>query len=148
LTQEIFVKVYQNLHRYSVGDGAFPAWLSTVARHQAIDRYRRRREERLQEDPEVLALLPASGDSPSRAVERAETVRLVHTGLRALPRDLREVLMLCELQEASYEEAARLLNVPLGTVKSRLNRGRLELAKRLLRRRQEMAPRGFAERGA
>lgn len=148
LTQEIFIKVYQNLHRYQVGDGAFPAWISTVARHQAIDRYRRRRNERLQDDPEVLALLPASGDSPVRAVERAETARLVHSGLRALPRDLREVLVLCELQEVSYDEAARLLNVPLGTVKSRLNRGRLELAKRLLRRRQEMASAGAAVRGA
>ncbi len=147
LTQDIFVKVYQNLHRYHVGDGAFPAWIATVARNQAIDRYRRRRDERLQDDPEVLALLPAAGDSPVRAVERAETARLIHSGLRALPRDLREVLVLCELQEVSYDEAARLLNVPLGTVKSRLNRGRLELAKRLLRRRQEMASAGVP-RGA
>lgn len=148
LTQEIFVKVYQNLDRYQVGDGAFPAWLATVARHHAIDRYRRQRDERRQADPEVLELLPAREESPVRALERAETVHLVHSGLRSLPRDLREVLVLCDLQEASYEEAAHALQVPLGTVKSRLNRGRLELAKRLLRRRQERgagaaaAPRG------
>lgn len=137
LTQEIFVKVHQNLGRYQEGTGSFTAWLGTVARHHAIDRYRRRRDERLHDDPEVLALLPAGGDSPMRALERAETVRLVHTGLRALPHDLREVVVLCDLQEASYEEAAQMLQIPLGTVKSRLNRGRLELAKRLLRRRQE-----------
>lgn len=146
LTQEIFVKVYQNLERYHVGDRAFPAWLATVARHHAIDRYRRRRDERRHDDPAVLELLPARGDSPVRALERAETVRLVHSGLRALPRDLREVLLLCDLQEASYEEAASVLQIPLGTVKSRLNRGRLELAKRLLRRRQASA--AAAPRGA
>ncbi len=148
LTQEIFVKIYQNLGRYRVGDGALPAWIATVSRHAAIDRYRRRRDERLHDDPEVLALLPAPGDTPAHAVERAETVRLVHAGLRALPRELREVLVLCDLQEASYDEAARLLGVPLGTVKSRLNRGRLELAKRLLRRRQEMAAPVAGARGA
>jgi RNA polymerase sigma-70 factor (ECF subfamily) len=143
LTQEIFVKVYRNLERYQVGDGAFPAWIGTVARNLAIDRYRRRRDERLNDDPELLALLPASGAGPLRAIEQAEVVHLVHSGLRALPKELREVLVLCELQEASYDEAARALSIPLGTVKSRLNRGRLELAKRLLRRRQglDAAPR-------
>ena len=60
----------------------------------------------------------------------------MRNGLRALPIDLREVVVLCDLQGAAYEEISRVLGIPLGTVKSRINRGRLELAKRLLARKQ------------
>ena len=60
-----------------------------------------------------------------------ERVRLVHQGLQALPPDLRQPIILCDLQGLAYEEAAETLQIPLGTVKSRINRGRLELARRL-----------------
>ena len=134
LTQEVFLKVFQGLGRYHFEEGAFGAWLLTVARNHAIDHYRRRREERLRADVETLESLPSSADGPLRVAEKAERVRLVHAGLRALPPDLRAPIVLCDLQGLSYEEAAGLLGVPLGTVKSRLNRGRLELARRLQRR--------------
>ena len=75
------------------------------------------------------------------ALERAERVQLVQRGLKALPEDLREPIILCDLQGLPYDEAAKVLEVPLGTVKSRLNRGRLELAKRLLARRTAMTGR-------
>ena len=138
LTQEVFVKVYQNLHRYRSQDAAFTTWLTTVARNQAIDHYRRRREERLRrhEDPAVIEAAAAPGDGPQADVERAERVSFVRSGLRALPVDLREPLLLCDIQGLSYDEVARLLEIPLGTVKSRINRGRLELAKRLTARRR------------
>ena len=109
LTQEVFVKVFRNLHRFQETDASFSTWLTAIARNQAIDHYRRRREER---------------------------ITLVRNGLRALPSDLREVLILCDLQGAAYEEIAQMLGVPLGTVKSRINRGRLELARRLLARKR------------
>jgi len=134
LTQEVFIKVFQNLERYRIEEGAFGAWLGTVARHQAIDRYRRRRDERFREDESTLESLPSREAGPLAELERDERVRLVQSGLKALPRDLRAVLVLCDLQGVSYEQAAQMLEVPLGTVKSRLNRGRLELAKRLMRR--------------
>jgi RNA polymerase sigma-70 factor (ECF subfamily) len=67
-------------------------------------------------------------------MEREERVQLVRSGVRALPPELREPLILCDLQDVAYEEIARLLGIPLGTVKSRINRGRLELARRLLAR--------------
>jgi RNA polymerase sigma-70 factor, ECF subfamily len=139
LTQEVFVKVYQTLDRFEESTGSFGAWLMTVARNQAIDHYRRRREERKRrtDDPEVLDVVASGAEGPLRELEREERVQLVHRGLRALPQDLREPLILCDLQGLPYEEIAGILGLPLGTVKSRINRGRLELAKRLLGRRAD-----------
>lgn len=134
LTQEIFVKVYQSLDRYRESDGAFVGWLMTVARHQAIDHYRKRRTERMRltGDPETLDAMPGKDEGPLRSLEREERVTLVHRGLRSLPQDLREPLILFDLQGIPYDDVAATLGIPLGTVKSRINRGRIELAKRLL----------------
>jgi RNA polymerase sigma-70 factor, ECF subfamily len=136
LTQDVFVKVYQGLDQYREREASFASWVMTVARNQAIDHYRRRREEaaRRVEDPGVMRTVAGSDDSPLKTLERDERVRLVHSGLRALPRDLREPLILRDLQGLAYDEVADALQLPLGTVKSRINRGRLELAKRLLGR--------------
>jgi RNA polymerase sigma-70 factor (ECF subfamily) len=141
LTQEIFVRVYQSLGRYRESEGAFPTWLMTVARNRAIDHYRAVREERARavEDPEALERVADPAESPVAAVEREERARFVRHGLRSLPADLREAVILCDLEGLPYEEIAGLLGVPLGTVKSRINRGRLELARRL-RARRESAP--------
>jgi RNA polymerase sigma-70 factor (ECF subfamily) len=76
-------------------------------------------------------------DSPLKSLEREERRQFVHRGLRALPEELRQPLILCDLEGLAYEEIAGLLKVPLGTVKSRINRGRLELAKRLLGRQTD-----------
>lgn len=136
LTQEVFVKVFRNLHRFQETDASFSTWLTAIARNQAIDHYRRRREERLRQvkDPAVLELIGSPEGGPLADVEREERITLVRNGLRALPSDLREVLILCDLKGAAYEDISQILGVPLGTVKSRINRGRLELAKRLLGR--------------
>jgi RNA polymerase sigma-70 factor (ECF subfamily) len=140
LTQEIFIKVYKTLDRYREADGPFPGWLMAVARNHAIDHYRRRKQERLRrtEDPEILETAPAREEHPVVGLERQERARLVHRGLRALPEDLRLPLILCDLQGLPYDEIAATLQVPLGTVKSRINRARLELAKRLKGRRSEL----------
>ncbi len=138
LTQEVFLRVYQGLDRYRSSAGAFNTWLMTVARNHAIDHYRRRCEERQRRDDSAegeMELLPSDDEGPVMALERKQRVELVRRGLRALPTDLREPIVLCDLQGLAYEEAAKLLEIPLGTVKSRLNRGRLELAKRLLSKR-------------
>lgn len=138
LSQEIFVKVYQSLERYRPADGKFEAWLGSVSRNHAIDNYRRTREERTRRhgDPAILDFARSESDTPLEQVEREERVALVQKGLRSLPTDLREPIVLCDLQGISYDEAAAALGIPLGTVKSRLNRGRLELAKRLTGRVQ------------
>jgi RNA polymerase sigma-70 factor (ECF subfamily) len=140
LTQEIFIKVYRTLDRYRGSDGPFPAWLMAVARNHAIDHYRRRKQELLRrsEDPEILESAAAPDEHPVVGLERQERARLVHRGLRALPADLRLPLILCDLQGMPYDEIASTLQLPLGTVKSRINRARLELAKRLRGRRHEL----------
>ena len=134
ITQEIFVKVYRSLDRFRESDGTFAAWLMTVARNHAIDRYRRRRDDRvhLAGDPAAVAAVPSPDEGPLEGLEREERAQLVHRGLRSLPPALRETLVLCDLQGLSHEEAATALGIPVGTVKSRLNRGRLELARRVM----------------
>jgi len=109
-----------------------------VARNLSIDNHRKRREERIRRiDGEGLVEnLRSPDEGPLKSLEREERVTLVRSGLKALPQELREPIILCDLQGLPYEEVASILGVPLGTVKSRLNRGRLELARRLLARRQ------------
>jgi RNA polymerase sigma-70 factor (ECF subfamily) len=142
LTQEVFVKVYQSLDRFRPAEGAFATWLGTLARNHAIDEYRRRRQEKTRRvDEAVMESLPSTAESPLHSLERLDRVRLVRRGLKALPRDLREPLVLCDLQGLAYDEIAGILNIPLGTVKSRINRGRLELARRLVGARRELQPR-------
>jgi RNA polymerase sigma-70 factor (ECF subfamily) len=140
LTQEVFVKVYQGLSRYEPAAGSFGTWLSTVARNHAIDRYRRQREDRARvvADSDALPALPDGAESQQRALEREERAQLVRRAVRGLPTELREALVLCDLEGMPYDEIAAALSVPLGTVKSRINRGRLELAKRLQRRRADL----------
>jgi len=141
LTQEVFVKVYQTLGKYRESDGPFGGWLMAVARNHAIDHYRRRRQElrRRTEDPAALETMPAREEHPIAGLEREERRQLVHRGLRALPPDLRLPLILRDLEDRPYEEIASELGIPLGTVKSRINRARLELAKRLVGRHRELA---------
>lgn len=139
LAQEIFVKVYETLDRFRETEGALGPWLATVARNHAIDHYRRRRLERLGRSDNPLAMEQAAtpADSPLKSLEREERRQFVHRGLRALPDELRQPLILCDLEGLAYEEIAGLLKIPLGTVKSRINRGRIELAKRLLGRQTD-----------
>jgi RNA polymerase sigma-70 factor (ECF subfamily) len=141
LTQEVFVKVYQTLGRYRDSDGPFGGWLMAVARNHAIDHYRRRKQERLRraDDPAILDGAPAREEHPTAGLEREERRHLVHSGLRALPPDLRVPLILRDLQELPYEAIASELGIPLGTVKSRINRARIELAKRLMGRHHGLA---------
>jgi RNA polymerase sigma-70 factor (ECF subfamily) len=141
LTQEVFVKVYQTLERYREADGPFGGWLMAVARNHAIDQYRRRKQERTRrsDDTAVLERMAAPCEHPIAGLERQERAGIVHRGLRALPPDLRLPLILCDLQGLPYDEIAAELSLPLGTVKSRINRARLELAKRLTAQREQLA---------
>ena len=134
LTQEVFLKVYRTLHSYRAESGALETWIVRVARNHFIDHYRKHKTERTQTstlEPHHEASVSSTVrvENPAQALDRKETSDRVHRLLALLPEDQREAVILRDLEELSYEEIAELLELPLGTVKSRINRGRIELAR-------------------
>ena len=128
LSQEIFLKLFENLHRY---DGGFPliAWILSVSRNLCIDRYRRRKREksfRFVSDEAVTALLKSQDDPSSMALQKERT-QLLFSALSEIPEDLAEILILRDLNGLAYEEIGKALELPDGTVKSRLFRARAEV---------------------
>lgn len=137
LTQEIFLKIFKSLEKFK-RDADFGTWLSSVARNYCIDHYRasKREKEVLVEDALAFDLAPASYGNPYRALEDQDRRSLMRRGLDQLPDKLREAVILRDLQGLTYNEMATRLALPEGTVKSRINRGREELARLLLRAQQ------------
>lgn len=149
LTQEIFVKVYQTLRTFDAAQGAFSTWLNRVARNHLVDHYRRTRKDRvtssLEDELDTLQEKPSVGMGPVGQVESRERQEVLQQALNRLSPDLREAVVLRDLHDLDYQEIAQVLGVPPGTVKSRINRGRLELA-RVLKRMDVM--RGPAKAGS
>ena len=131
LTQEIFLRLYQNLRLYR-GDVPLSGWALRLSRNLCIDQYRRNRRERLagRVSDEVLQYVPAL-DDPMADAQSREQLRAVHLALEEMSEDLAEVVLLRDLQGWSLEETATYLEIPEGTVKSRLHRGRIDLAERV-----------------
>jgi RNA polymerase sigma-70 factor, ECF subfamily len=119
-----------------------------VARNYCIDRYRASKRERevVVEDLLAFDLAPAATGNPHRVLEDQDRSSLLRRGLDLLPDKLREAVVLRDLQGLSYQEMADLLSLPEGTVKSRINRGREELTRLLLRAQQPSRTRGPARR--
>lgn len=127
LTQDVFLKLYSNLGRYR-GDVPLLAWTLRLSRNLCIDRYRAWRARPLASaEPESMLERLAGGEDPRALAERRQQRRLVEAALTALPESLAMAVMLRDFEELSYEEIAAFLSVPLGTVKSRLARGRRAL---------------------
>jgi RNA polymerase sigma-70 factor (ECF subfamily) len=144
LTQEVFIRVYRTVGSYEVGKGAFNTWITTMARNLLVDHFRRKRQDRLtdsldaptSQDDDSIALgdrMADSAPSAQQRVESGEKQALVHAALQKLSPELREAVILRDLQDMDYREIAQALRVPEGTVKSRINRGRAELARVLAR---------------
>ncbi len=144
LTQEVFIKMYRTLNSYDVERGAFMTWVTTVTRNLLVDHFRKTRQERVtdsldtpqSEQDDAMPLgdrIPDKGPSPDTRVQSREAKEAVHEALQRLSPELREAVILRDLQDMDYREIATVLRVPEGTVKSRINRGRAELA-RLLQR--------------
>ena len=136
LTQEIFLKVYRTLNSYRPESGALVTWIVRVGRNHIIDHYRKFKTERTHTDSleveyEKAEENPARYASPAQALEQRELSERVHQALLKISEDLREAVILRDLEEFTYEEIASMLDLPLGTVKSRINRGRAELARLL-----------------
>lgn len=137
LTQEVFLRVFRTLRSFRSGEGSFSVWLNRLTRNLLIDYYRRSKQERATDSiEEQLPRIEESSALTSRAdgmLAGREASDLLQNALQKLSPELRETVILRDVEELEYREIARILNVPEGTVKSRLNRGRAELA-RLLRR--------------
>ena len=134
LTQEIFLKIYRTLTTYRSESGALVTWIVRVGRNHLIDHYRKYKTERTHTDSleveyEKAEENPARYANPAQALEQRELSERVHQALLRVSEDLREAVILRDLEEFTYEEIADMLKLPLGTVKSRINRGRVELAR-------------------
>jgi len=144
LTQEVFIKMYRTLNTYDSGKGAFMTWVTTITRNLLVDHFRKTKSDRVtdsldsipseHEDAQPLSERIADrAPPPDASVQSRETREMVHLALQKLSPELREAVILRDLQDMDYREIATALRVPEGTVKSRINRGRAELA-RLLQR--------------
>lgn len=145
LTQDIFVKIFKALKTFD-RRANFQTWLISISRNLCIDHYRSVRKERetMARDVDASELSPASKErSPLALAEHSDLRELLRKALGELPETLRTAVVLRDLQEFSYQEIADQLKLPEGTVKSRINRGRLELARQVRKLQAEM-PGGHA----
>ena len=133
LAQEIFVRLYETRGRWAEAD-MFVPWLIRVSRNLCLDHLRRRKARPPAEDIPVdeMHSLAAPGSTPEEEYVARLRKSVVHRALQALGRLSREMILLKEIQGLSLEEIASVLNIPLGTVKSRSNRARIELAQKVL----------------
>jgi RNA polymerase sigma-70 factor, ECF subfamily len=138
-TQAVFVRVWEALSSFR-GDATFRTWLYRITMNVCLDELRRRKKEPLslieegdEGEPASEREMPDVSDEPARTAEQRELQRLVQTAIARLPEDFRTVIVLYDLRGLSYQEISTVLDIPLGTVKSRLNRARLAL-------RDEIAP--------
>ena len=141
LTQEIFLKVFRALNTFD-RRANFQTWLISISRNLCIDHYRSVRKERETIDRHVDAadLSPAArGPDPLSTLQRLDRRELLRRAMLELPTALREAVLLRDIQEFSYQEIAQRLKLPEGTVKSRINRGRHELAQQIIRLEREQA---------
>jgi RNA polymerase sigma-70 factor (ECF subfamily) len=144
LTQEVFIRMYRTLNTYDVERAAFMTWVTTMTRNLLVDHFRKTKHDRMtdsldtpvSEHDDAMPLSDRIEDTslpPDARVQSRETQQSVHHALQKLSPELREAVILRDLQDLDYREIATVLRVPEGTVKSRINRGRAELA-RLLQR--------------
>lgn len=135
--QEAFLAAWQGLPAFR-GEASFSTWLYRLTANACVDALRRnRRQERAAgpslDDAELNLDVPDPGATPQEAAERNELRRSVEQGLQTLSPEYREALVLRELHQLSYEEIAQALSLDLGTVKSRISRGRRQLRNYLLK---------------
>jgi RNA polymerase sigma factor (sigma-70 family) len=130
LTQEVFVRVFRSLSSYT--PGTFEGWLHRITTNLFLDQARRRRKIRfdaLADDADQR--LPGRAPTPEHALQDQLFDADVESALAALPPDFRAAVVLCDIEGLSYEEIAAILDVKLGTVRSRIHRGRMLLRKAL-----------------
>lgn len=148
LTQDVFLKIYSNLASFDAGRGSLQVWITTMTRNLLVDNFRRTRNQRATsslddgwdgtDELKPVDRLMAAGPTPHEMAARKELEKMVQAALAQVSVELREAVILRDLQDLDYKEIAQVLNIPEGTVKSRISRGRAELARLLERNRGEV----------
>ncbi len=149
LTQEVFLKLYGNLRSFNSDKGSFTTWITTLTRNLLVDHFRRSRMERStdsldagwdasEETRSGAELLQDARRSPHDHTFARELERMVQGALAKVSPELREAVILRDLEDMDYKEIALVLRVPEGTVKSRISRGRAELARLLGRNKKQV----------
>jgi RNA polymerase sigma-70 factor (ECF subfamily) len=144
LTQDVFLRIYRTLDSYDPARAAFMTWVATITRNLLVDHFRKSKYDRQTDSLESSSgdsrqsntlgeLLKDSAAGPEAHLQAREAREQVHRALQKLSPELREAVILRDLQDMDYREIAGVLQVPEGTVKSRINRGRTELARLLTR---------------
>ena len=142
LSQDVFIKLYANLQSFDAAKGSFPTWIATLTRNLLVDHFRRSRQQRVTDSMDAgweTSELPSSAPivdqrtTPFQHAVRNQLEQMVQNALAKVSPELREAVILRDLQDMDYKEIAEVLAIPQGTVKSRISRGRAELA-RLLER--------------
>ncbi len=133
LSQEVFLRVYKTIGSYRSAYGGFATWMTSVTRNLLIDHYRRTKRDRITDSLDdampVVENKESAGRRPDQQLLLGELSAQVQTALTKLSPELREAVILRDLQQLDYNEIRTVLDVPEGTVKSRINRGRIELAR-------------------
>lgn len=148
LTQDVFLKIYSNLASFDTTRGSLQVWITTMTRNLLVDNFRRTKNQRATgslddgwdqtEELKPIDRLTAQGPSPHEMAARKELEKMVQAALAHVSPELREAVILRDLQDMDYKEIAQVLGIPEGTVKSRISRGRAELARLLERSKREV----------
>ena len=148
LTQDVFLKIYSNLASFDTGRGSLQVWITTMTRNLLVDNFRRTKNQRATgslddgwdqtEELKPIDRLTARGPSPHEIAAGKELQKMVQNALSHVSVELREAVILRDLQDMDYKEIAQVLGIPEGTVKSRISRGRAELARLLERNKREV----------
>jgi RNA polymerase sigma-70 factor (ECF subfamily) len=148
LTQDVFLKIYSNLASFDTARGSLQVWITTMTRNLLVDNFRRTRNQRSTDSLDAgwdetdelrpIDRLTASGPSPHEKAAQKELAKMVQGALAKVSVELREAVILRDLQDMDYKEIAQVLGIPEGTVKSRISRGRAELARLLERNKREV----------
>lgn len=137
--QEVFVKVFRSADSFR-GDSSLSTWIYRITKNVCMDFLRKRKEKTVSIDEEKEDApkydIPDTEHSPEQITEKNEIKRLVREALMSLDNDSRLIITLFDIEGLRYEEIASVLKIPVGTVKSRLNRAREKLKKILLKNRE------------
>jgi RNA polymerase sigma-70 factor (ECF subfamily) len=148
LTQDVFLKIYSNLASFDTTRGSLQVWITTMTRNLLVDNFRRTKNQRATgslddgwdqtEELKPIDRLVSHSPSPHEMAARKELEKMVQAALAHVSVELREAVILRDLQDLDYKEIAQVLGIPEGTVKSRISRGRAELARLLERNQREV----------